>query len=510
MAVLFAALLVLYFAVIRPLTAPEEEQPVHTDMLEGEALFSEFAQNFYVFEPIERAYIQSVEVKNEFGGYKIYRDASDTFQLDGFLGLKFNEELLSSLIVTAGSPTTMMRVAKDLDEEGFAEYGLDDPQASWTLTSTSGEKYTIYVGDKLVTDAGYYVKYEPRNAVYILSTTLEDTILKPAHSLLKPLLTAGMSSNDYFTVQNFTIWHGEDIFVNVEKIPDAEKKDPDKIVEIKMTQPVPETSGEQALYEINETLYFDVLYKLMALEGTEVLAFKPEDDQLAEYGLSDPAYAVRYVFNDYEFVLFISEMQPDGTYNAVSSLYGYSMVCKVPAENLIWLEAGKFDWLLSTPFFVNIVEIEQIKLKGDDINADFYLKHGTDDSGAATLEVTDSVSGTVIPNKDVKNFRQYYKSMLNITNQEYVTLSAEDKAALMESEDEVMLTMYYKKTNGEEFEFKFYRYVELSTGHISGGKIFVTVNGVGEFYTSNDLIQKLIDDCPRVLAGLDVDPYIQY
>ena len=50
------------------------------------------------------------------------------------------------------------------------------------------------------------------------------------------------------------------------------------------------------------------------------------------------------------------------------------------------------------------------------------------------------------------------------------------------------LTMTYTDTDGMVTEFKFYQYYAESTGHISGGKIFVVVNGVGEFYTTNDLV----------------------
>ena len=124
------------------------------------------------------------------------------------------------------------------------------------------------------------------------------------------------------------------------------------------------------------------------------------------------------------------------------------------------------------------------------------------------LDVTDVKSGTVIPNKDVKNFREFYKTMLNITNQEYATLSAEDRAALTSNDDNLVMTMTYEGSKTDNYcEYKFYRYVEESTGKISGGKYFVTVNGIGEFYTTNDLVEKVMNDIPLVLNGLDIDAY---
>lgn len=513
----FLVLLIAWFAFIKPLTTVEENKDVTLDLLEGEVPITSRLTNFYIFAPFEeRSEIQSIEVDNEFGGYRVYRDAADTFQLEGFPGLSFNQELFSSLVVTAGHPTAMMRVAQDLDEAGLAEYGLDHPKASWTVTGTTGVTRTMYVGDQLLTEGGYYVMYEGRpGAVYIMSETLADTILQPAYKLLSPLLTAGLSTNTYFFVDEFTVLHGEDLFVHVTRVPDDQKKKEESIVELKLTWPRPENTANGEVYDINDDLYFQILYNFMALEGEEVVAFMPTDEEIAQYGLETPAYTIMYNFHEngeatgpvYEFIIFVSERQADGSYYAVSNLYGYSTVVKVGADKLGWLERDAFAWIFPTPFFENIVDVHRITLKGEGIDVDFRLTHGTDESGNPTLDVVEVNSGVSIPNAEVNNFRQYYKTMLNITNQEYVSLTEEDKASLLADEGRVQLVMTYENASGEVTEFKFYQYYAASTGHISGGKIFVVVNGVGEFYTTNDLVDKVVNDTSRVLNGLDVDAY---
>ncbi len=509
MAALFVVLLILYFAVIVPLTATVEDNSPAVELIDGEVLINNKLTNFYMFQPISRASMQSIEVENEFGGYKIYRDASDTFQLDGFMGLQFDAELFSSLVVTTGTPTVMQRIATDLDAEGLAEYGFDDPQASWTITDISGNKVKVLVGDMLLTEGGYYVMLDGRNAVYIMGTTLADTILKPAYSLLTPLLTAGMSQNTYFYVDNFTIWHGDELFINVERVPEDQMSNPNSIVEVNLNYPISET-GER--YDINDSLYYEVLYKFIAMQGETVVSFMPTDEELESYDLAEPKYTVRYTYTDpttqtaYDFFIFISKQQSDGTYYAISNLLGYSVVCQVSNDNLGWLEYDKFKWLFPTPFFVNIQEVSRIALKADGIDVDFSLSHSMNGE-TPVLDVTEKNSGVFIPDKEVKNFREYYKTMLNITNQEYASLSAQDRASLIANEDNVIMTMTYENTSGDYFEYKFYKYIEESTGKVSGGKIFVTVNGIGEFYTTNDLVEKVMNDTPRVLAGLDIDAY---
>ena len=509
--ILFVVLLIGYFAVIRPLTRTEENLDVELDLLEGEVPITSRLTNFYIFQPVDRTSIQSIDVTNEYGGYRVYRDASDNFQLEGCPGLSFDPEIFSSLVVSAGTPTTMMRVAQDLTDEEFAEYGLDHPQASWTLTDTSGQTYTMYVGDELLTEGGYYVKYEPRNAVYIVSSSLGDTILQPAFHLLSPLLTAGLSTNTIYFVDEFTVYKGDDLFVHVVRIPEDQMVNPESIVELKLTWPRPENTANGEVYQINDDLYFNILYNFMALEGEEVVAFLPEEEELPQYGLDDPAYSITYNFmqdgQKYEFYIFVSEQQPDGTYYAVSNLYQFTTVVKVAGDKLDWLEKDEFSWIFASPFFENIVNVSRITLKGEGVDVDYRLKHGMTEEETPTLEVTEVNSGVVIPNEEVNNFRQYYKELLNITNQQYAALSEEDREALIADENRVRLTMTYENANGEVSEFKFYQYYSASEDHISGGKIFVVVNGVGEFYTTNDLIDKVVNDTSRVLEGLDVDAY---
>ena len=189
----------------------------------------------------------------------------------------------------------------------------------------------------------------------------------------------------------------------------------------------------------------------------------PTDEELAQFGLAEPAYTIMYNFHEnaeetgqvYEFIIFVSPVQPDGSYYAVSNLYGYSTVVKVGADKLGWLERDAFAWIFPTPFFENITNVNRITLKGADVDVDYRLTHGTDENGNPTLDVVEVNSGVSIPNAEVNNFRQYYKTMLNITNQEYVSLTEEDKALLLADESRVRLIMTYENGSGEVNEFKF-------------------------------------------------------
>ncbi|MBQ4096772.1 MAG: DUF4340 domain-containing protein [Clostridia bacterium] len=506
MASLFVAMIGVYFALIRPLTSTADDNTVDLELLDGEIRITDKLSNFYIYRPIERSMMQSIKVENVHGGFTVYRDAKDKFQLQGFIGVNFQQELLSSLVVATGTPIAMKRVATDLDEAGLAEYGLDDPQAKWTITTITGEQHTMLVGDQLLTDGGYYVKYEPRNAVYIVGTSLQDTVLQHGGSLLQGFLTYGISNNDYYLMDKFTIWKDSEPVVRIDKVPASEMEDYASMVEVKLVYPI----SEKLKYHVNQSVYFNAIYDLVNLKGEYVVALNPSESQLESYGLKEPKYALSFEYHDEEHGIFVSAPQEDGYCYAISGLYGYQLVISLKPDALPWLDYTPFKWIAPSPFDKNITDMAQIKIEGKDVNVDFRFSFGKDSDDNITLDITDTVSGTVIKDKESENFKMLYRSLLNITNQEYAPLSDEDREALTQRDDLLIMTMTTKTRSGEITEFRFYKYVELSTGHVSTGKIFVTVNGIGEFYTSNDLVNKVLSDIPRVLAGLDIDSYIQY
>ena len=497
-------LTILYFVWIGPMTRIEDDGNVELELIDGEVKISDKLTNFYIYEQVKRSEIQRIRVENEFGGYEIFRNTADAFEISGIGILPFNAELFSSFVVTVGSPVALSRIAKDLGDDDWKIYGLDKPKASWILTTSQGQERKINVGDKMLSGAGYYVSLEGRNAVYIVGTSLEDTILKPVTAMVDPILTSDMTTSDYYMAKSFAIMKGKEIQVAVER----RSPDTASTLDLLLLEPRPEYGGA---YAINSDTYLDALYALISLKGEETVAIAGTEGTLMEYGLINPAYTVYYSFNGNSTYVFFSQKQKDGSYYAMSTLTSGMIVCRVAGEKVEFLEKSDFNWIQANPFYENISDVAEIEIISytDDINVDFVLKHGTDESGTATLEVREKNSDTLIKNEDVRNFRQYYLNLLNITNKDYTSLSEEDRESLMADESKKLMTLMIQKTDGTVTHYDFYRLYESSTAHISSGKVFVVVNGIGEFYTSNDLIDKIVNDTPRVLDGRDIDGYAQ-
>jgi len=490
-AIVFAVLLILYFAVIRPLTtAPSDEgNTPPPETVEGEVLGAN--DRYLLFPQVERSGIQSILVENKYGTYEFYRDQNNDFQIRGYEGTPFDLTRFSSLVTSTGYTLAKVKVVDNATDAQLEEYGLADPQASWTLTTTTGQKYTVHVGYDLLTGGGYYCMLQGRRSVYVLDTTLEAAVLQPIETMCTPVLLAGITQQDYFTIDHFTVFNGEEMLCSFRIVDPEKQNNPDALVENEMVHPAPYFPNEDELYTI--------FYSYISLTGDSVVKLGAEEADFEACGLSKPAHTIYFQFGEAEIAMLFSEKQKGDFYYATSSLFPHEIVT-VSAETMYYLEYGLLDWISPYPFQQWITAVSEMKVQGSGADVSFALTHGKTESNAATLEVQTS-TGLFIPNADVYNFRQFYKTLLSIDIQGYSGLSDEEIAALKGDESKCMLTFTVTDLSGEDTVYRFYPYSS------SGRRALMTVDGEGEFYVLTDLIEKIASDANKVLSGLNVDSY---
>ncbi len=491
-AVLFAVMLVLYLAVVRPLVnsgEPEEtRKPVET--VEGETVSNN--GRIFMFPHVERAGMQSIKIENQYGSFEFYRDANNDFQIRGYEGVAYDLTKFSTLVTNVGYTLAKVKVVDNATDAELAEYGLDKPQANWTLTTTTGDVYKVYVGYDLLTGGGYYAMLEGRRTVYALDESLATTVLAPIESLLTPVLLAGIPENEYYKINHFTLMKGDDVFVMVGILDKEKQQNPEAVVEHYMMYP----TG----YYPNSDKIFEILYSYVALGGSYVEKLGPTEEDIKSYGLDDPAYTIYFEYEGQKVYVFFSELLENGTYYATSSLFP-DVVTVIEAATIPYLQHDLISWIAVYPFQQWITSVEKMEIVGGGVDVTFTLTHGTDPAAndAATLDVSCS-NGKEIPNSEIHNFRQFYKTLLSVAIQDYAPLTEAEKAELVKEEN-CILTFRITLKGGTETEYKFYPY--SSTGRRS----LITVNGHGEFYVLTDLIEKIASDAQKVLDDLDVNSY---
>jgi len=484
LAIIVAAAICAYFFVVVPIVNyVEETAGPDIELLEGEVLGTN--DRILMFEQMERSEIQEIEVHNEYGEFGFYWDEEDeSFYVTGYPEAPYDKEKISSLFVSSGYTLSMKRVTTECED--WSEYGLapaDNP-AWYTIHGREGEEHTVYIGDPIPTGAGYYVRYKDRNAVYILDSPLGTTLLQPLENMITPTLALPMNTNDYFTIENFTIMQGEDINIMITYLDEEEKAAEASMSAYKMLAP--------AHYTVNDSNYSIALEVLTAFQGTSTLAYDPTEEEMEKYGLLDPEFVLYYEYQGIEQYIMFSKSE-NGGYYAYSILF--NLITELDAATMEWLEWDLIHWVDAPIFMMNINDVETITVESDTATRTFDLV-----GEGQELVVTERATGF---KPEVQNFRQFYKTLLSVDMQDYVYPTAnyegltEEQIAALDDSKDLYMTLTILTRAGQEKVYKFYPY--------STRRAYYTVDGKGEFYVQRDMATKVITDAEKVMTNTEID-----
>ena len=465
----------------------------------------------------------------------------------------------------------------------------------YTVTTMTEEAYTVTLGDATVSGAGYYARYGDRDTIYILSSiNLDAAVLQPIEALIAPMMVYPMSLNTYFQVSNFTyrtdIDHDRiyrDMLLELTGIdidtltPDENGEYPEEIQEQleAATKQLSEMDDEafsklyDGHYENNsrlvtafsfidmdertDTLYSSLPYLMssdymagylpnsdnigavlqslysMTFDGVAVLS--PTDEELDEYGVSNPAHEFSFVYKDaqgqeWNNHFSISEKTEDGMYYGYSSIY--DMIVRIPESQATYLEWEEIDWYEREYFMFNIAHVQEIKLEGAGITTPivFTLDNSKSDQSKGmnsdkleiyangklmdyTLTVT-KPSGSQAIETSTYNFKRFFQALLTASMEGNAELTEEEMQDFRETPDDecyLKITIHAADGKGEtaDLVYRFYQYTER--------KAYFTVeeldsavdsntpeNGQGVFYVLRSFCDKLVADAYRFMEGTEI------
>ena len=512
LAVGFVVLLALYFAVLRPIIKEVIEDikpPLNLENGEVEGA----NDRIMLFPQVERASIKSIEVSNSYGKYKFVKNNSGIFDIEGAEGTSYDAELFATLVTDCGYTLSKVKVAND-NPDKLSDYGLDEASnpAYYILTTVEGTEHKVWVGTIIPSNGGYYVRYEGRNTVYVLDTTLETTVLAPIEAFVSPTLIMPTSLTTYFMLNDLAIYRGKYLPKKDDTAQSTEDATP--IVRFHYLN-----DTEKAKLDVNATFWMDypgdgaynastyvdsVAQQFIAYEGSETVKLAPTDEDLKKYGCFDADYTL-YVVNNQEVkdkdgkvqyieipnFVFFSEMQKDEE-TGMQYRYAYSvlfnLVAKVPYYDCLFLEYDLNTWVSSQLFNTNINKVSYVTLESEDVKVKFTLK------GQDSDLIVEEQNGH---KPEVKNFRKFYQVILGLTKGGYVSLTDDQCKALTRDEANVTAKLTINMHSGRELVYRFYSY---------GVQTYYTINGEGEFYVPTAQVTKLIADAQRVMTDQVVDP----
>ncbi len=478
LAAVFAVAAAVYFIVIRPLTQPDEPADTGITVDPGEGTSG---QRMLMFPQASRDSIESIEVENPTGSYKfVYSSDSDDFVLSGYETLAFNPLMFSRLVVSTGTTYVLAKVTDSATEDELTQYGFsgkDAAPAHFTVTLKDGTVHRVTVGNKVISGGGYYAMYEGRNAVYVLDSNIEATVLAGVETMLMPIVTAGVDVSNYFRVDNFTIKHYGEDFLSCRNLTADELKETETTAQAKAITVIPNGYSLAMCYD-------ETLQNIVSYEGESVVAVGLTDEHLEEYGLTDEPYLISYEYDGFKFSLAVSEQTDDGYYYVATKMF--DTIVKVPAEDFEFLTWDLKHWIDPFVFSRSIAYVESIAIESEELTETFRLTHRPNDD--PSLIVVGDECGQI---RDIPNFREFYKTLLFTSIYDY---APED---LEVTEDDCVLKFTVKTMSGSTTEYALYRY--------STRRCLLKINGDGVFYLFIDAANKIISDAGKVISGEPID-----
>ena len=390
------------------------------DTVEGEEVG--VSNRIQMFKQIKQENIDKIEVHNGTGSYVFYVDKDGDFQIKGYEGTPYSQVMFSSLAVSCGYSLSTRKIQDPIkDENGlYTEYGLApekrvdengneyDYEPYWyRITDLNGNSHTVYIGDPVPSNTGYYVKLTDRDAVYVMNYSIDGSYLGmydgktydsiesvlhvPIEQFVTPLVTYPMELNNYFDVESFTIWDGEKFNSIPEDITDEEldKLDLDPIVSFTFQDlddrtgtfyaNTPYTLEYPAGYVANDNSIDTCLQTFYTLAPLGVVKLGIDDESLIKYGLDKPEYVIYFSFQEtYEHMIFISAETEQGTRYMTSGIYDF--IVEVDRSALTFLSYTKNDWVNDLYFSMNLAWATKVEVEYGGKLYTFELDNSMSDS----------------------------------------------------------------------------------------------------------------------------------
>ena len=398
------------------LTAPkdgEEDEPESTTTTTVDPAL--------VLQPEDMGEIVSIKVENSLGTYTIKlhdHDGKSHWIIDG---TDIDEKLLSqSNMESLATAVTKMTARSVIEEKptDLAQYGLDDPQATVTVSYSDGS-FVLKIGDTVTSGSANYIMVNDDPTVY---------------SYYSYLISSFISSNELSLV-NTTVMpaYDNEAAPKINKIT-VTRKDLDVPITLEALPDVPEDSDSIQIYAYTFTspgdVYLDLysgndyLYAIFGLTAQKAAYLEVTDETRAATGLDDPFCEVAVLVEDVIYRLYIGdaiteEVTDEETGVVTTHVVGYYGISnKVPdviyifsPEDVFWATMKPTDYMSKMFLVPYIYDVETVRYHDNDLDFTVTIT-GNNDENAMYLDGKEMDSGL---------FRAFYQYLVGCRGEEMYT-----------------------------------------------------------------------------------------
>ncbi|MDD4414073.1 MAG: DUF4340 domain-containing protein, partial [Oscillospiraceae bacterium] len=334
--------------------------------------------------------VKKVVIKNDKEEFTIARNDEKQLVVVGYEDLPINTTDIDSLASSLANLTAIRKVSDDSLKK--ADFGLDKPRATATVTYHDDSVISIELGDEAAGDSGSYLRLGDDDAIYLIDTMFALKLM-----------------------QQSVVYIGSDLIV----APEVKKDDQSgQAVMRSMKLSGSFRAGNPlsfALYEnpedtpIGSSGYFiktpkikgtnetvtSIAQSSTSLSATQAFVAHPTSAQLKQYGLDKPysiceltiAVQTTAAADDDETVtkyygtgnhiIKLGKKDKDGNYYTMVD--NYNAIYLVSETSVPWAELRYEDIVERTLFMINIAEVKSISIEANNKKTTFELTHFPDE-----------------------------------------------------------------------------------------------------------------------------------
>lgn len=432
--------------------------------------------------------IKEIDVTNSYGSFT-YVGASDSGKENASITELKGLELASRKVSDIGEDTAQLTAYKlaEKDASDLAKYGLEEPESEFVIKFADGSERTFLIGIKAHQNRYRYLCEKDSRDVYMVMESTISAFLGRKEDLVNTTLLPTPADNE----DNFGKLTVSRKDLDYDIVFESDDGSYERSNE---NMPSAQVMTEPIFSYLNGTTSTDVIYALYGLTAMEAEVIFPTEEQLAEYGLDDPAATVTFTGDGYDYKLTIGgeyhDVNEEGNEQSAASAYyctfegaeGKDCIWKIDATALPWVDLDPINVITTLMTWNMVVDVQELRFTGEE-NASFALTSaGEGDDRELSAVKCDGKDA------DVELFKSLYQYVLTCpTNQE----------------------IYFKDVEGEP-----YQTIEIDCGSYTDKielfkdtdrRSIVKLNGRVSYRIQSKWVDRLIKNIEAVKTGGTVE-----
>lgn len=435
------------------------------------------------------AELDSLNIRNEHSEYSVRRKGDGTVYIVGKENAPLFPYSSAALFESVKKITCTLNIENGTSN--LASYGLDKPSATVKVNLKDGSTTLFHIGNPEPTATGYYICMDGSSDVYLISTFYAERFLNDPINLYDKGISEFFSTREF---ESLSIDYPEDDDIFIRATNDIENT----LIQF--------ITG----YAIETPFYFSadsdtmqtVLDSIGSLEAARVASDTVDADTLSSYGfdsavkvvlkanvnttsptlesgLENPFYKATMDGSPYPITLTYlvggsSEQETYVMYNDAQVIYA------VDKSAFEFVQFPLYQYCQKLVSIEYITNLESLKVEFDGKE---YLFAVTDPDAGEDMVVT---YGEEYLDQDL--FRSFYKSIISVTH----------NGIEPRPNTEPAMRITYGLIKGDDIILEFLPIED------SDRKVFISVNGEGQFVCYRTKVDKIKNDLQKLLNGEEI------